>query len=113
MEGKVIKKEWAGAVGNKKGEGVNYFSKVTECEQVREIHVIGGQLNIMIMCYLKRSVSVGKGFSPEQLLSMVAAVELGVSRLMVCLVRITHSLARGLRLENECMGVIIMIDLRI
>lgn len=62
MEGKVIKKEWVGAVGNKKGEGVNYFSKVRECEQVREIHVIGGQLNIMIMYYLKRSVSVGKGF---------------------------------------------------
>lgn len=66
----------------------------------------------MIMYYLKRSVSVGKGFSPERALSMVAGVELGVSRLMV-LFSEDHSLARGLTLENECMGVSIMIDLRV
>lgn len=60
-------------------------------------------MNIMIMHYLKRTVSVGKGFPPEQLLSTVgvsAGEELGISRLWFCRVRITHLPgARGLRMN--------------
>lgn len=73
---------------------MSYFFKETQYEKTKGMCSNCWTVEYHDYVLEVRTVSVGKCFPPEQLFNVVgvSAVELGISRFMVCLLRKTHLL---------------------